>query len=53
MSSNNVEKVIFFQAAQKCPDARRPCLRRSGYAQAGEILRSEAYLVVRRNDLPC
>ena len=27
-----------------------PCLRRSGYAQAGEILRSEAYLAVRRND---
>ena len=32
----------------------RPCLRRSGYAQAGEILRCEAYLDVRRNKpAPC
>jgi len=42
--SNRVLKKSLFQADQKCPDARRPCLRRSGYAQAGEILRSEAYL---------
>ena len=34
------------QAAQKYPDARRPCLCRSGYAQAGEILCRERFETV-------
>ena len=34
------EKLFFLQVAQKCHDARVPCLRpaRRGYAQAGESL---------------
>ncbi len=35
-------KSNFSKAAQKCPDARPPCLRRSGFAQAGEILSSRS-----------
>jgi hypothetical protein len=47
-------KNHFPQAAQKCLDARPPCLRRSGFAQAGEMLKSEAYLEVRCNKpSPC
>jgi hypothetical protein len=39
--SNSLLKKHFSKAAQKYPNARRPCLRpaRRGYAQAGEILR--------------
>jgi hypothetical protein len=41
-------KSHFSQTAQKCPDARRPQAFHLPFRQA--ILRSEAYLDVRRND---
>ena len=41
-----------FSVNQRWPDARHPCLRRSGYARADKILKNEAYLEVLRNKAP-